>query len=84
MTKTYPYTFNDWMEGESGEVISVPVEGQDYQSAYVFKFNYLRDRGWIKRGKRWVRPDPPYTSYGTIHKAYDALLYWEMISEGTD
>jgi len=80
MKKTYPYTFNEGDFGVCGPVISIPVEGQDYQCKYLQMFNYLRDRGYtkIKGTKRWVAPEKPYTTYGTIEKAYSAQLYKEM------
>lgn len=84
MRKTYPYTFNDWMEGESGPVIQIPVdvpEAAHYQCEYLVKYNFLRDRGWVKDkdGKRWICPRGG--TYGTMDRAYGAQRYWEMINE---
>ena len=78
MRKGYPYTFNYWMTGLSGEVKHLPVEGKEYTSEYVVMFNHLKDRGWKKEGQRWRSPHTGET-VGTIKKAYDSQMYREKV-----
>lgn len=83
MTKTFPYTFDTWRRGECSEVRKLePEDLGDYQSEYVYKFNYLRDRGWVKKMGWWMSPHEENKAYGDMRHAYSAQKYWEMIHEG--
>ena len=82
MTKTYPWTFDAWRRGECSEVTRLdPEDLSGYQSEYLEKFNFLRDRGWFREGGRWVQPDYPYHTYGDIHRAYSSQKLKETIGE---
>lgn len=75
MPRTNPYTFNDWMEGESGEVKEIPKEGYPFQSQYVTEYNYLRERNWEhQKGGTWLCP---HTGY--IMKRKEALTSQRLI-----
>lgn len=80
MSKKYPHTFNSWQKEECGEVVLLPPDsmGPSYQSQYLFQFNYLRDRGWFKRNKKWIDPEDG-KEYSKIVYAYAAQRYKENI-----
>lgn len=51
-------TFQWWDQYPPGEVRKVAVsELNDYQSEYVFCFNYIKEKGWERKNKHWVSPD---------------------------
>lgn len=86
MTKEYPYTFDSWKKGKCSEVRDVPIEeaeAEGYQSTYVKRFNYLRDRGWTYQFKRWVSPEPPHQTYGKIELAYGAQQLKEKLESSS-
>ena len=84
MTKTYPWTFDKWRRGECSEVKHLdPEDIPEYQSTYVYQFNYLKDRGWRFFQGRWVSPHNG-KSYGKIYLAYGSQRYMETISESSD
>lgn len=62
-------TFQWWEHYPPGEVRKIAKEElNEYQSEYVFCFNYLRDKGWTYSNKKWVSPD----GVTEIDKCYEA------------
>lgn len=86
MGKEYPYTFNEWMKGECGEVKTLTVEDiPGYQSQYLFMFNHITNKGWKRMAGRWVSPREPFTTYGDIQRAFGAQrLFERLYEESTD
>jgi len=82
MKKGYPSTFNDWVIYESSVAVTIPVEEyRDYQSEYMFMFNYIRDKGWKRKNRRWYSPNYPKLSYTKLIEAYQSQKLWEMQHE---
>lgn len=77
MSKEFPHTFNSWIKERCGEVRLVPPDTY-YESSYVIKFNYLRDREWFREGKKWIHPERKYVCKD-IHQAYSCQRYEEEI-----
>lgn len=75
-------TFDPWvvMDDEQGEAYSVDIttlEKEGYQSTYVQKYNYIRDRGWIRENKKWIDPRNG-NPYKDVHTATQAQELWEI------
>ena len=82
MVETCRSTFDPWVnyDSEQSETVSVDIavlESENYQSTYVQKYNYVRDRGWYREDKKWISPHNGQ-AYKDIHKACEAQNLWEI------
>ena len=82
MVETCRSTFEPWVnyDDEQSETVSVSVnvlEEEGYQSSYVQKYNYIRDRGWIREDKKWISPNTGM-AYKDVHKACEAQHLLEI------
>lgn len=80
MTKEHPYTFNDWMKGTCGPVKKISKhEVPEYQSEYVYRYNYLRDKGWEYDKGWWIKDD---SRCKNIYQAYDVQKFRDEVING--
>ena len=75
-------TFHTWRIYEPSEPVGVSVdEYKDYQSEYVFHYNYIMDRGWKREDKKWVSPCGKY-KHVRIYDAYRYQRFCEDVLDG--
>lgn len=82
-----PYTFNDWMMEEAGGSIKhidpSELETNGYQSDYVYKYNILREAGWVREKGMWIHPYQE-ARFSKIDDAYSSQKLWELRYESKE
>ena len=69
-------TFQWWDVYPPGEIKVLDKEDLGYyESTYTHQFNYLREKGWVREGGKWLSPDRA-RSFSKVVDAYNYQRYF--------